>query len=218
MLCQLVCVDRRYQRMNCFNIREIQGILKRKFFTDLVNNSDNRMGIDNSVLNMRYKNNMSNILLYDQSLFYNFDLTNSSKSKLFPFNSLKSTEYTPFQIFNNQHNLNLGISQYIHYNSFLKVPFLFLQILKDLSYFFSPYIILSSISLVNMLSYLKIFFSSVFFIPHFNFLSMYNHLLAFLDLKPTRTTQLNNNFNAYTTSPISYNNNSLFNFSDNSTS
>jgi hypothetical protein len=32
MLCQLVCVDRKYQRMNCFNIRELQGILKRKFF------------------------------------------------------------------------------------------------------------------------------------------------------------------------------------------
>jgi len=32
MLCQLVCVDRRYQRMNCFNIRELQGNLKRKFF------------------------------------------------------------------------------------------------------------------------------------------------------------------------------------------
>jgi hypothetical protein len=32
MLCQLVCVDRRYQRMNAFNIRELQGILKRRFF------------------------------------------------------------------------------------------------------------------------------------------------------------------------------------------
>ena len=33
MLMQLVCVDRRYQRMNCFNIRELQGILKRRFFS-----------------------------------------------------------------------------------------------------------------------------------------------------------------------------------------
>jgi heme/copper-type cytochrome/quinol oxidase subunit 1 len=32
MLFQLVCTDRRYARMNCFNIRELQGILKRKFF------------------------------------------------------------------------------------------------------------------------------------------------------------------------------------------
>jgi hypothetical protein len=42
MLCQLVCVDRRYQRMNCFNIREIQSILKRRFYTDLINTQDRK--------------------------------------------------------------------------------------------------------------------------------------------------------------------------------
>lgn len=34
-LCQLVCVDRRYQRMNCFNIRELQSILRNRFFEEL---------------------------------------------------------------------------------------------------------------------------------------------------------------------------------------
>lgn len=34
-LCQLVCVDRRYQRMNCFNIRELQGLLRNRFFEEL---------------------------------------------------------------------------------------------------------------------------------------------------------------------------------------
>jgi hypothetical protein len=63
--------------MNCFNIRELQGILKRKFFTDLVNSSDSHKSMESTLLNMRHKNNMSNILLYDQSLFYNFDLTNT---------------------------------------------------------------------------------------------------------------------------------------------
>jgi hypothetical protein len=85
MLCQLVCVDRRYQRMNCFNIRELQGILKRKFFTDLVNNSNNHKAMESTLVNMRHKNNNANILLYDQSLFYNFDLTNTSKSKNYSF-------------------------------------------------------------------------------------------------------------------------------------
>jgi hypothetical protein len=85
MLCQLVCVDRRYQRMNCFNIRELQGILKRKFFTDLVNTSDSHKATESTLVNMRHKHNMSNILLYDQSLFYNFDLTNTSKFKNFNF-------------------------------------------------------------------------------------------------------------------------------------
>jgi hypothetical protein len=92
MLCQLVCVDRRYQRMNCFNIRELQGILKRKFFTDLVNTSDSHKAIENTLVNMRHKNNTSNILLYDQSLFYNFDLTKTSKSK--DYNFLPGNIYT----------------------------------------------------------------------------------------------------------------------------
>jgi hypothetical protein len=85
MLCQLVCVDRRYQRMNCFNIRELQGILKRKFFTDLVNTTDSHKATESTLINMRYKNNMSNILLYDQSLLYNFDLSTTSKYKNFSF-------------------------------------------------------------------------------------------------------------------------------------
>jgi hypothetical protein len=96
MLCQLVCVDRKYQRMNCFNIRELQGILKRKFFTDLVNTSDSHKAMESTLINMRHKNNMSNILMYDQSLFYNFDLTNTSKSKIFNFNPGKVYTYTDF--------------------------------------------------------------------------------------------------------------------------
>jgi hypothetical protein len=71
--------------MNCFNIRELQGILKRKFFTDLVNTSESHKAMESTLINMRHKNNMSNILMYDQSLFYNFDLTNTSKSKTFNF-------------------------------------------------------------------------------------------------------------------------------------
>ena len=34
-LCQLVCIDRRYQRMNCFNIRELQSLLRNRFFDEL---------------------------------------------------------------------------------------------------------------------------------------------------------------------------------------
>ena len=35
MLAQLVCVDRRYQRMNTFNARELQALLKQRFFNDI---------------------------------------------------------------------------------------------------------------------------------------------------------------------------------------
>ena len=57
MLMQLVCVDRRYQRMNCFNIRELQVILKRRFFTDLMNSADHHTLIDSSMIGLRFKTN-----------------------------------------------------------------------------------------------------------------------------------------------------------------
>jgi heme/copper-type cytochrome/quinol oxidase subunit 1 len=34
MLAQMVCIDRRYQRMNCFNIREIQTLLRSRYHPD----------------------------------------------------------------------------------------------------------------------------------------------------------------------------------------
>jgi hypothetical protein len=55
MLCQLVCIDRRYQRMNCFNIREVQSLLKRKFFTDLINTSDSHTLMNKTTIGLRFK-------------------------------------------------------------------------------------------------------------------------------------------------------------------
>jgi len=135
MLCQLVCVDRRYQRMNCFNIRELQGILKRKFFTDLVNTTDSHKATESTLINMRHKNNMSNILLYDQSLLYNFDITNLSKSKNFSFSPGKIYSYTTLQypyITNMLINLVTYSTLYINLINIYK---LFCNLLKDFSNF-----------------------------------------------------------------------------------
>jgi len=85
MLMQLVCVDRRYQRMNCFNIRELQGNLKRKFFTDLVNSNDHRDFLNQSILGMRFKNNNNLAVTPDMEAFYNFGTTVSPKTKSFSF-------------------------------------------------------------------------------------------------------------------------------------
>jgi heme/copper-type cytochrome/quinol oxidase subunit 1 len=109
MLCQLVCVDRRYQRMNCFNIRELQGILKRKFFTDLVNSNDHRDLFDKSIIGLRFKNNNQLNINHDMSLFYNFGTTNSSKAKY----TLFSNNYADLTTF--------AKTQYIISDFFLKV-------------------------------------------------------------------------------------------------
>jgi len=57
MLCQLVCLDRRYQRMNCFNIREVQALLKGRFFNDLVNSHDHRVFLNKTAIGLRFKTN-----------------------------------------------------------------------------------------------------------------------------------------------------------------
>lgn len=82
MLCQLVCVDRRYQRMNSFNIRELQSILQRRFFTDLVNTTDHRNMLESLAVTMRFKANSNDFIRPDQSLFYNFGLNKVSHTKL----------------------------------------------------------------------------------------------------------------------------------------
>lgn len=91
MLMQLVCVDRRYQRMNCFNIRELQGILKRRFFTDLVNPLDHRELLSSSMIGLRFKNNNSLNLDHDALTFFKLGTNNSDKTR----NSQLINSYLP---------------------------------------------------------------------------------------------------------------------------
>lgn len=90
MLCQLVCVDRRYQRMNCFNIRELQGILKRRFFTDLMNSADHHTLIDSSMIGLRFKTNNNLSLNHDVLSFYNYGTTTTSKKRNISLTNLYS--------------------------------------------------------------------------------------------------------------------------------
>jgi hypothetical protein len=78
---QLVCVDRRYQRMNCFNIRELQGILKRRFFTDLVNSADHREVLSSSMIGLRFRVNNNTNLDHDVLSFFKLGTNNLNKSR-----------------------------------------------------------------------------------------------------------------------------------------
>lgn len=98
MLCQLVCVDRRYQRMNCFNIREIQSILKRKFFTDLINAHDHHSFLDKTAMGLRFKTNNINNINSNIFIFYNYGIEFTPKlrtSSFFP-NMIESTNTVTF--------------------------------------------------------------------------------------------------------------------------
>ena len=87
MLCQLVCTDRRYARMNCFNIRELQGILKRRFFTDMVNSHDHRDILSSSMIAAKFKLNSSENINLDTTLFYNWGLLSGGSNKFTAFNT-----------------------------------------------------------------------------------------------------------------------------------
>jgi hypothetical protein len=85
MLCQLVCTDRRYARMNCFNIRELQGILKRRFFVDLINSHEYKDILNTTMLGLKYKTNNKPNLDLDSVLFYKFGTlyTGDTKTTIF---------------------------------------------------------------------------------------------------------------------------------------
>jgi len=215
MLCQLVCVDRRYQRMNCFNIREIQGILKRKFFTDLVNTSDNRSGMDSTLVGMRHKHNMSNILLYDQSLFYNFDLTNTSKYK--NFSILSSDTYTYSTALQSiKSKLPTTLLNITSPNLHLPTNSIN-QIIKDFLYFVYPAFATSFLSIYSSTYYFKNVLVSSLYLPT-NF-TLSN--LSTLYRPSSNASVVNGGDVSYTSSSIGYSNyNSLLksSLSDNSSS
>lgn len=109
MLCQLVCVDRRYQRMNCFNIRELQGNLKRKFFSDLVNSNDHRELLNNTMIGLRFKTQDVSSLNPDLFSFYQYGTHNNSKSRNLLFTNAYDFNNNFSNVSYNLHSINLFI-------------------------------------------------------------------------------------------------------------
>ena len=79
MLVQLVCLDRRYQRMNCYNIREIQTLLKSKYSPNTVENADVRFSLNDTAIGLRY--NLGGIDFLDSGIlsFYKNAITTDSR-------------------------------------------------------------------------------------------------------------------------------------------
>jgi hypothetical protein len=68
--------------MNCFNIRELQSILKDKFFIDLVSSHDYRELLSSTMLGIKYKTNLENNADLEVTTFYNYGLLNSNLNKM----------------------------------------------------------------------------------------------------------------------------------------
>jgi hypothetical protein len=157
MLCQLVCTDRRYARMNCFNIRELQSILKRRFFTDLVNSHDHKSLLDKSMIGVRYRSNLNSQLESDIFSFYNFGLHLSQNHQFGTFtkeNSVLAPQSTCFDFFAISYFLKTSpIGGF--YNSFFFTLYNFTTELLSLVFFFSPKALLLNPISVYLESFLK---------------------------------------------------------------
>jgi heme/copper-type cytochrome/quinol oxidase subunit 1 len=91
MLCQLVCLDRRYQRMNCFNIREVQALLKGRFFNDLVNSHDHHEFLNKTVIGLRFKTNNLDSIKPSMLLFYQYGIYSNLNTRSQSYTSSYST-------------------------------------------------------------------------------------------------------------------------------
>ena len=71
VLAQLVCVDRRYQRMNCFNTKELQSLVRKRFFFEVLDSNQFNENLNVLAYATKFKNNEW-FLNQSPSSFYSF--------------------------------------------------------------------------------------------------------------------------------------------------
>ena len=179
MLAQLVCIDRRYQRMNCFNIREVQSLLKKRFFNDLINNKDFHEFTNYSMIGLRFKTNNLNSLNTNSFLFYNYGIDTSFKIRNFKFNNESSYlslyplyfNFSIFKIFN--FFLFFFFNFFNFFNFFLLFKIYILNIMSQLWNFhtssFSSYFYNFFLNIKNLFLYFNLFNFNFFNFNLFNF-------------------------------------------------
>jgi hypothetical protein len=135
--------------MNCFNIRELQSILKRKFFTDLVNTHDHRDLLEQSMIGLRYKTNNSLNLNSDVLSFYNFGITTNNLNKILLFSnntsSYKITNLSNYNyLFINFFSLNSKTVQLVPFSFYITTICEYFSLIISFNVFFYPFFKLST--------------------------------------------------------------------------
>jgi heme/copper-type cytochrome/quinol oxidase subunit 1 len=184
MLCQLVCVDRRYQRMNCFNIREVQSLLKRKFFVDLINTKDYHTFTNEIALSTRFKTNNAHSLNANAHLIYNFGLEFSAKTRKHFFtvmgNSIenKNNEF----LFLNLNSLFTKNILFFSNFSFLSHFNIFFFKMFDANWFFLNSNVTSNVTIFSILT--SIFYLNFFLYNIKIFFNIFFNLATIITLSP----------------------------------
>jgi hypothetical protein len=71
--------------MNCFNIREVEALLKGRFFPDLVSSHDYRTVLNETVLGLRFKTQALSPLTNSSLLFQTYGLTTAPETHTWAF-------------------------------------------------------------------------------------------------------------------------------------
>jgi len=154
VLAQLVCVDRRYQRMNCFNIRELQSLVRRRFFFELLDNNVFNKNLNHTIISERFKNNnefinKNNNMIYN---FYNLYLDSIKTVNLSRIDLILLKSKYNFNFYINNFNLFFNnitkfitsiyyfIGNMVNINIY-SVLFLFINIFKDINSIFSIFLL-----------------------------------------------------------------------------
>lgn len=154
VLAQLVCVDRRYQRMNCFNIRELQSLVRRRFFFELLDNNVFNKNLNHTIISERFKNNnefinKNNNMMYN---FYNLYLDSIKTVNLSRIDLILLKSKYNFNFYTSNFNLFFNnITKFITFIYYFlgnminininSVLFLFINIFKDINSIFSIFLL-----------------------------------------------------------------------------
>lgn len=94
MLAQMVCIDRRYQRMNCFNIREVQTLLRSRYHPDRWDANEHHQFLHETVLGLRLKLSSLSTIAPNMLLSYEYGLSSSqlNRTQLYYYNLEESME------------------------------------------------------------------------------------------------------------------------------
>jgi len=160
--------------MNCFNIREIQSILKRRFFTDLINSRDHHELANKTAIGLRYKTNDLSTLNGNVSLFYNYGTSFTPKSRSAVYSSFSGESHNSF--FNFESNpssshFNLLMTKSSASPLLFKINNLFLQIVSLVPFASTDTFFFNKKKLLNI-SYVEFLSLETLSAPVFNALSL----------------------------------------------
>jgi hypothetical protein len=102
MLCQLVCIDRRYQRMNCFNIREVQTLLRSKYHPSFLDVLEHHQLLERTAMGLRFKLSGLDSINSNMSLAFEHSISKTATDRNSLYNHIiivQTNDTIPSQLF-----------------------------------------------------------------------------------------------------------------------